>query len=155
MTSPTSRRTSDGSATSASSSKWMVPRLRVNPGRVSTYAACLSPPGSAPSDCFLSRRAIEGVLSRARRRRRSLRVSRLTGDDYILESGRGIRILDHPERERLQGFGPGWIAGVSARSRLVGNAAIPHKSGWIGRRILDAVYVNSATLDPSAKLSPK
>lgn len=59
-------------------------------------------------------------------------------DNYILEPGQGLRILDHPERERLQGFEPGWTAGLPARSRLVGNAAIPWKAEWIGRRIMES-----------------
>lgn len=63
-------------------------------------------------------------------------------DNYILESGQGVRILDHHERERLQGFDAGWTDGLPARSRLVGNAAIPRKAEWIGRRILESTVTN-------------
>jgi hypothetical protein len=61
-------------------------------------------------------------------------------DNYILEPGRGLRILDGVERERLQGFDDGWTAGVSERqrARLTGNALITHKANWLGRRLLEA-----------------
>jgi DNA (cytosine-5)-methyltransferase 1 len=59
-------------------------------------------------------------------------------DNYILEPGRGMRILDSVERERLQGFDDGWTAGVSERqrARLTGNALITHKAEWLGRRVM-------------------
>jgi DNA (cytosine-5)-methyltransferase 1 len=59
-------------------------------------------------------------------------------DNYVLEPGRGLRILDSVERERLQGFDDGWTAGVSERqrARLTGNALITHKAEWLGRRVM-------------------
>jgi hypothetical protein len=70
MSQPTSR----DSAISVSSSNAMVPRLRVNPGRVSTFVGCLNPPGSAPPKCFRNEKAIDGMLRRSRKRKVSLVV---------------------------------------------------------------------------------
>lgn len=61
------------------------------------------------------------------------------GDNYILENGCGLRILDHHERERLQGFDAGWTDGLPARERLIGNAATVVFPEWIGTRILESV----------------
>jgi site-specific DNA-cytosine methylase len=60
-------------------------------------------------------------------------------DDYVLEPGRGTRILCPEERERLQGLQPGWTAGLSdtARERLTGNAATRPVIAWIGRCIME------------------
>jgi len=59
-------------------------------------------------------------------------------DNYILEPGRGLRLLEITERERLQGFPDGWTAGLSERRRvkLIGNSVVPQISEWIGRQIM-------------------
>ena len=62
------------SDTTPSSWRPTAPRLRVNPGRVSTLSECLLPPGSAPERYFISRKAVESILTRTARRNRSLRV---------------------------------------------------------------------------------
>lgn len=61
-------------------------------------------------------------------------------DNYILEPGRGTRILAPEERERLMGLEPGWTAGFSdrARARMTGNALIVQEAEWLGRRILES-----------------
>jgi site-specific DNA-cytosine methylase len=62
-------------------------------------------------------------------------------DNYILEPGRGTRILSPVERERLQGFPDGWTSGLSDRQRayVIGNALIPAFPRWIGERIMMTV----------------
>lgn len=60
--------------TSQSSSKSMAPRLQVNPDSVSTYVGCLENAEFAPAQCFLSKAAWNGILSRLRERGRSLLV---------------------------------------------------------------------------------
>jgi hypothetical protein len=62
-------------------------------------------------------------------------------DCYVWEPGRGLRILDGDERERLAGMPPGWTAEFSerTRARLTGNSLISQWAEWIGRRILSAV----------------
>lgn len=61
-------------------------------------------------------------------------------DNYILEPGRGTRILCGEERERLQGLEPGWTGGLPlrTRARMTGNAATKPLVEWIGRRIMEA-----------------
>ena len=62
-----------------------------------------------------------------------------TCDNYVLDRGLGMRVLDSVERERLQGFHDGWTDCVSEaqRGRLMGNALITHKAEWLGRRIVE------------------
>lgn len=69
-------------------------------------------------------------------------------DNYVLEPGRGLRILDGVERERLMDLPDGWTAGLSARTRarLTGNAVIVRKVEWLGRRIVD---FDALTCEPS------
>jgi DNA (cytosine-5)-methyltransferase 1 len=61
-------------------------------------------------------------------------------DNYVLEPGRGVRVLDSEERERLQGLQPGWTAGLPrrTRARLTGNAATVPLVAHLGRLILEA-----------------
>lgn len=61
-------------------------------------------------------------------------------DNYVLEPGRGVRILCPEERERLQGLEPGWTAGLPerTRARLTGNAATKPLVEWIGQRLMEA-----------------
>ena len=61
-------------------------------------------------------------------------------DCYIWEEAAGLRILDANEREALAGLPAGWTAGFSeaTRARMCGNAVIPAKAQWIGRRIIEA-----------------
>jgi DNA (cytosine-5)-methyltransferase 1 len=93
------------------------------------------------------------VFSQPPRRRRSAAEDRRSGavgacltssarrydssDDYLLEPGRGIRILVPEERERLQGLEPGWTAGLpdAARERLTGNAATVPVVQWMAGMI--------------------
>lgn len=60
-------------------------------------------------------------------------------DNYVLEPGRGLRILDAVERERLQGLPDGWTGRLSfaGRARLTGNALIVHQAEWLGRRLTE------------------
>lgn len=61
-------------------------------------------------------------------------------DNYVHEWERGTRILVPEERERLQGFQPGWTDGLSDRQRakLAGNAMTKPVVRWIAHRILRA-----------------
>lgn len=63
-----------------------------------------------------------------------------TEDNYVLEDGRGLRVLTPEEAERLQGFPAGYTSGFSAsrRWRMIGNAVIPACVRWLGERILEA-----------------
>ena len=60
-------------------------------------------------------------------------------DCCVWEHASGLRILDGEEREALAGFPKGWASGLSesARARVCGNAVIPAKAEWIGRRIVE------------------
>lgn len=59
-------------------------------------------------------------------------------DNYVIEPGRGTRILCPEERERLQGVRPGWTAGLPdrTRARLMGNAVVLPVVAWIAKRIV-------------------
>lgn len=61
-------------------------------------------------------------------------------DNYVLEPGRGTRILAPDERERLQSVEPGWADCLSdwQRSTLAGNAMTAEVVRHIGERILAA-----------------
>jgi DNA (cytosine-5)-methyltransferase 1 len=58
---------------------------------------------------------------------------------YLIELGRGIRIVTPEEAERLQGFPPGWTDGFSwqRRRKLIGNAVTVPVAEWFGRAILE------------------
>jgi len=60
-------------------------------------------------------------------------------DCYIWNERYGLRILESEERERLAGFPKGWTVGfsVATRAKMCGNALIPAKAEWIGKRILE------------------
>lgn len=62
-----------------------------------------------------------------------------TRDNYVFD-GRGLRILDGDEREKLAGFPSQWTAGFSEgrRAKFYGNAVVPQIAEWIGRRIIAA-----------------
>jgi DNA (cytosine-5)-methyltransferase 1 len=59
-------------------------------------------------------------------------------DCYVWTERYGLRILESEERERLAGFPHDWTAGFSAATRaaMLGNALVPAKAEWIGRRII-------------------
>lgn len=59
-------------------------------------------------------------------------------DNYVLEPGRGTRILAPIERERLQSVEPGWTDCVSdaQRAKLTGNAMTAELVRWFGERIM-------------------
>lgn len=59
-------------------------------------------------------------------------------DNYIFEPGKGLRLLEIAERERLQGFPDGWTSDLSfnQRCRLIGNSVVPQVAEWIGRQIM-------------------
>lgn len=63
-----------------------------------------------------------------------------TGQDaYVYEDGRGLRLLACEEAEAFMGFPRGWTSDFSRTRRriMLGNAVIPGKSEWIGRRIME------------------
>ena len=61
-------------------------------------------------------------------------------DSYVYEEGRGLRLFTCEEAEGFMGFPRGWTNGFSRTRRriLLGNAVIPGKAEWIGRRIIEA-----------------
>lgn len=61
---------------------------------------------------------------------------------YCYEAGRGLRLLTCEEAEALMGFPRGWTCGFSRTRRriMVGNAVIPGKAEWIGRRVVQAEH---------------
>lgn len=74
------------------------------------------------------------------------RRNRVDARDVFVYEGpeRGLRVLSHEERERLQGWPAGWTGGVSdsARERMVGNGAVAPIAEWIGLRITE-VYADT------------
>lgn len=58
---------------------------------------------------------------------------------HLVVDGDRVRILTMEEKEKLQGFPPGWTdVGLSdgARERLLGNAVSTNVSEWVGRRLM-------------------
>lgn len=60
-------------------------------------------------------------------------------ENYVVETGRGLRILTAEERERLQDFPTGWTNGFSftRRCMMLGNAVPPPMVEFIGRAIME------------------
>lgn len=93
-----------------------------------SFSECSNDPG--PHQARLALASISACLTTNRSRHN-------TDENYIYEQGRGIRILDDQERERLAGFPVGWTDGLShsAVARVSGNAVVPQVVEWIAKRI--------------------
>ncbi len=62
-------------------------------------------------------------------------------NNFVHEHGRGIRVLDPIEMERLQGFPDSWTEGYSYshRKKMLGNAVNVKVVKWIGERIMEVI----------------
>ena len=62
------------SGTEPSFCSWTPCRLRVSPGSEISLSEVIKPPGKASESCFMSSRAVQGVVRRATKRKRSILV---------------------------------------------------------------------------------